>query len=180
LKAIANFKKFLYAANKEEFWSIFCSKNNMSKSKYNDQERPFHSAITVSTKELPRINTSKSQKSDYSRANSRELNNFTRFIDFSTNNTKPPVITGKMTIIKSRLESNPTSRTTNVTPIKVKFNESKKKNSNLAIDNSKFVFEDRSLYKIYLQLCQKRDAITPVSPDRIEYLKKGNFSLYEK
>ena len=51
--------------------------------------------------------------------------------------------------------------------------------TNAGIDDSKFVFEDKSLYKIYLQLCQKRDAITPVSPDRIEYLKKGIFSLVQ-
>jgi len=156
----------------------------MKKIKNTNQERPFrsalnmevvHSATKVSIKELPRISTSKSLKSDYSRANSRELTNFTRFIDFDTNNLKPPVITGKMTVIKSRLD-----KSTTITPIKIKFkesiNNSKKKKSNLdMIDNSKFVFEDRSLYKIYLQLCQKRDAITPVSPDRIEYLKKGNF-----
>ena len=148
-----------------------------SRLKNSNQERPFHSATTVSIKELPCVSTSKSQKYDVSRVKS-ELANFNRFIDYNIDKSKPHF--GKMKIIKSRLELNP-SRTTNATPIKIKepFQIKKNQLTNAGIDDSKFVFEDRSLYKIYLQLCQKRDAITPVLPDRIEYLKKGIFSFVQ-
>ena len=140
------------------------------------QDRASRSAALCSTSEiLPKIVTSKSRIDD---SLASELSSFTRFVDFG--GKKLPTTNGAMKIIKSRLDQTASSKLKVPITIRVKennvndFNSSKYSSiNNTHINNySKFVFEDRNLYKIYMQLCNKRDSIPPCSPDRVEYLKR--------
>ena len=126
-------------------------------------------------------------KSDTGRGNATngdllasELSNFKRFVD--SKNKKYTNPNGAMKVIKSRLESKyvNTSKINSSLSMKYKGKSIVEWNKYIKTEDrsgtkdnfSHFTFQDRPTYKIYLQLCDKRDSIPPCSPERIETLKK--------
>lgn len=111
-----------------------------------------------------------------------ELSAFERFVD--SNNRKKSDPNGPMKVIKSRLDA----KKTNIHKINktlesqykgksiVEWNKyvTNEDKSGTMEDFSHFHFHDRNMYKIYLQLCDKRDSIPPIESSRIENLKKSD------